>query len=150
MVRHRTALPVRGGADGVAAVLLFVDQYAAQFSTGVALGSAPGITFTGRQFQCTHGIDQALRTGHPGEVKRSRAVQGPLVSKVRCLRDDDGPGAGGQLFKAAGDGRQRGVVTHEQVPVVVERDDERAARPADAHLLPRLGLRRPGSSRGRR
>ena len=88
------------------------------------------------------------------------ALVGGIGRQPRCerRRDDGRLGhafLGGQLVQAdggqrGGDGRDRRLVTGQQVPVVVRVDDHGATRPADGRGHARFGPRRPVAGRDHR
>ena len=71
----------------------------------------------------------------PGDGYVGGARERHLVGRTVHFGDHHDARAGRQLGEPAPDRRQCGLVAHQQVPVELGRDDERAARPADAQGL---------------
>ncbi|KAI1691037.1 bacterial regulatory protein, luxR family domain-containing protein [Ditylenchus destructor] len=141
VMADRAALPVGGRADGVAIVALLVDQDAAQLGHRRGFAGAPSVALASGHAQGASGGEQRLRPVHPAQVELGAALQGAAVA-LRHVQQHEGAGAGGQFLQAARDGRQRGLVASQQVPVEVGRDHEGAARPCDRQRV--AGLRAGG------
>ena len=126
-----TPLPVRRRADRLRAVAPFFDHAAAQRGHAAGPASAPDVALAHRPRQGAHSGAKAGVIDHPAQAQVGRAGEHPLVSRSGHLNYGDHSRAGGQFFVAAANGRQRRLITHQQLPVEVGWDVERAARPAN-------------------
>ena len=148
MTTGGTALPVRGRLDARRSEAPLFDQVRPHATHHLALAGHPGETFPGRQGQrgqCR--VDCRAVTGQPAQIDLRPAGHRLLFGNVidGHARDEGKPGRG--FLQPTGDGRNRRLVTNEQVPGEALVDDGGSARPGDPKGTPHFCPRGPSGGR---
>lgn len=136
------ALPIGGGANAALVDASLIAQQLAHCAHERSLARGPHVSLAVGK------IRSAQREQEIAARVRGLAAVAPLHIQIgACIEFDSRGGigdfeqrrharAGRKLLQATGDGGQRGLVAYQQMPVEPRRNDERAARPADAEVVP--------------
>jgi len=146
-------LPVAGRLDPVGIVPTLIHHVVAHRFAHGAFACNKDVAVALRQFQALDGTKQLVEiarfgafAAQPMDFGIFRCVDLLDFAIVGNLYDGDGTGVARQFLEPAGNGRQRGFIADEQIPVEIAPDNERAARPADADRVAGLCVLRPARS----
>src|SRR6266478_2088998 len=138
----RATLPVAGGLDPVFVGVPLAHQILAYGAGNSRFGCSPRKVLAGWEGQAAQRREQPVRRSrlraaaiHPDDVEFRGALECQSLRLVVDLGNNERPRAGRQLLEAAADSRQGGLVTDEQVPIQLGRNDKGASRPTHSQRL---------------